>query len=273
MLVEKAERPAGWWPRASLANGAAKDPAFQLDQQLFPFVLLDDHARLTGDSALRDRYVPIRDEMLRALLARRVPFGLIATDETPADDPLEQPFHFSSHVLLWRVLRDLDPAAAMEERAATLAGFTDSGRFAYAVRGARADGPRHYHDANDLPTVFAPTWGFCAPDDPTWRATIDFAWSTANDGYFPGSLGGLGSLHTPHPWPLGDLQEIVVARVLGDAAREQRCWTRLERVEMWDGLLPEAYDETTGAVASRHWFAWPVALRALLLLDPMLKAP
>jgi len=64
-----------------------------------------------------------------------------------------------------------------------------------------------------------------------------------------------------------------VARVLGDAARERRGWERLERVETWDGLLPEAYDETTGAVASRHWFAWPVALRALLALDPMLKAP
>jgi meiotically up-regulated gene 157 (Mug157) protein len=121
--------------------------------------------------------------------------------------------------------------------------------------------------------VFAPGWGFCEADDPVWRATIAFAWSRENDGYFAGPLGGLGSLHTRHPWPLGDLQEIVVARVVGDAERERRGWERLERVETWDGLLPEAYDETTGAVASRHWFAWPAALRALLALDPMLKAP
>lgn len=272
-LFEVAERPAGWWPRASLANGGSKDPAFQLDQQLFPFLLLEDHARLTGDSALVDRYAPIRDEMLRALLARRTPFGLVATDETPADDPLEQPFHFSSHVLLWRVLRDVDRRAAEEMHAATRGGFTESGRFAYAVRGAGGEGARHYHDANDLPTVFAPAWGFCGADDPVWRATIEFAWSRENDGYFAGALGGLGSLHTRHPWPLGDLQEIVVARVLGDAARERRGWERLDRIETWDGLLPEAYDETTGAVASRHWFAWPPALRALLALDPMLKAP
>ena len=272
-LYEEAERPAGWWPRASLANGTAKDPAFQLDQQLFPLLLLEDHARLTGDRSMLDAFARTRDEVLRALLARRTVFGLVATDETPADDPLEQPFHFSSHVLLWRVLRDLDPRAASEVRAATREGFTDSGRFAYAVRGARADGPRHYHDANDLPTVFAPAWGFCGADDPVWRATIDFAWSRENNGYFVGALGGLGSLHTRHPWPLGDLQEIVVARVLGDAERERRGWERLERVETWDGLLPEAYDEMTGAVASRHWFAWPAALRALLALDPMLKAP
>lgn len=272
-LFEAAERPAGWWPRASLANGGSKDPAFQLDQQLFPMLLLEDHARLTGDAALVDRYAPLREEMLRALLKKRTPFGLIATDETPADDPLEQPFHFSSHVLLWRVLRDLDPAQADEVRDATLAAFVESGRFAYAVRGPGGEGPRHYHDANDLPTVFAPAWGFCDANDPVWRATIDFAWSQDNEGYFAGKLGGLGSLHTRHPWPLGDLQEIVVARVLGDAARERRGWERLERVETWDGLLPEAYDETSGAVASRHWFAWPAALRALLALDPMLKAP
>ena len=272
-LFEAAERPGGWWPRASLANGASKDPAFQLDQQLFPLLLLEDHARLTGDATLLDRCAPLRDEMLRALLARRTPFGLIATDETPADDPLEQPFHFSSQVLLWRVLRDLDPRAAAEVRGATRDGFTESGRFAYAVRGARGEGARHYHDANDLPTVFAPAWGFCDANDPVWRATIEFAWSRENNGYFAGPLGGLGSLHTRHPWPLGDLQEIVVARVLGDTERERRGWERLERVETWDGLLPEAYDETTGAVASRHHFAWPAALRALLALDPMLKAP
>jgi uncharacterized protein len=272
-LFEAAERPGGWWPRASLANGVAKDPVFQLDQQLYPFLLLEDHARLTGEGELADRYATRRDEIIRALLARRTAFGLIAADETPADDPSEQPFHFSSHVLLWRVLRDLDPAQADEIREATRTGFTSAGRFAYAVRGAKGEGARHYHDANDLPTVFAPAWGFCGADDPVWRATIDFAWSDENDGYFAGALGGLGSLHTPHPWPLGDLQDIVVARVLGDAERERRAWTRLERVETWDGLLSEAYDENTGAVASRHHFAWPAALRALLALDPMLKAP
>ncbi|HEV8655171.1 MAG TPA: glycoside hydrolase family 125 protein [Candidatus Limnocylindria bacterium] len=272
-LFEAAERPAGWWPRASLANGTAKDPVFQLDQQLYPFLLLEDHARITGERGVTDRYATARDEILSVLLARRTAFGLIAADETPADDPSDQPFHFSSHVLLWRVLRELDPRSAAEVHEATRSGFTSSGRFAYAVSGERGAGARHYHDANDLPTVFAPGWGFCRADDPIWRATIDFAWSDANEGHFAGRLGGLGSLHTRHPWPLGDLQEIVLARVLGDGERERRGWERLDAVETWDGMLPEAYDENTGAVASRHWFAWPAALRALLALDPMLRAP
>jgi hypothetical protein len=271
---EAAETVDGWWPRALLASGAAKDPAFQLDQQLFPLLLIADHARLTGDVSLRERYAGSCSNVIDRLLAARTPFGLIATAETPADDPLVQPFHFSSHVLLWRVLvafgRDVHAA---EVRDATLRHFASEGRFAYAIAGPDAANARHYHDANDFPTVFAPGWGFCSVDDPRWRETIDFAWSIANEGYFAGTLAGLGSVHTPHPWPLGDLQEIVVARATGDTARERRARGRLAQVETWDGMLPEAYDETSGAVASRHWFAWPAALRALLEREGMLAAP
>ena len=176
------------------------------------------------------------------------------------------PYHFSSHVLLWHALRRFDHPDADGVRSSVLRAFVRDGRFAYAIG---ADGEtRHYHDANDLPTVFAPGWGFCPPDDPVWRATIEFAWSEANPGYIAGPFGGLGSLHTPHPWPLGDLQEIVVARLIGDRARERRATQRLGSVEAWDSTLPEAYDEQSGIIASRHWFAWPNALRALLLSDP-----
>lgn len=251
---ERAERVDGlWWPRSSLATGEIKDRAFQLDQQLYPLLLL---AEVAGP--LLDRYRAAADAHLDALLARGEG-GLVATSETPADDRLDEPFHFSSHVLLWRTLaafgRDGEPLRRLIRD-----GFTDRGRFAYAI----GTGARHYHDANDLPTVLAPEWGFCSADDPVWRSTVSFAWSRENAGYTDGPLGGLGSLHTPHPWPLGDLQRVIVARAIGDAQLEHDAWARLERVQTWDGLLPEAYNERDGAVASRHWFAWPVALRALL---------
>jgi len=272
-LFEVAERPDGAWPRASLASGQAKDVAFQLDQQLYPPLLVADHARLTGDRALLERYGDACRATLDYILGRRARFGLVPTAETPADDPSRQPYHFSSHVLLWHVLTAFSHPAAADTRAATLEHFAVDGRFAYAVSGPHARGARHYHDANDLPTVFAPGWGFCDAADPLWRATIDFAWSEANEGYFRGPFGGLGSLHTPRPWTLGDLQEIVVARVTADRDRERRARERLAQVETWDGMLAEAYDEATGAVAARHWFAWPAALRALLEREPMLTAP
>ena len=179
---DAAETVEGWWPRASLASGAIKDPAFQLDQQLYPLLLVADHARLAGDASLRERFAGPCAGVIDRLLEARSPFGLIATAETPADDPLTQPFHFSSHVLLWRVLAAFGrDAHAAEVRDATLRHFTSEGRFAYAVAGPDAANPRHYHDANDLPTVFAPGWGFCSVDDPRWRSTIDFAWSIANE--------------------------------------------------------------------------------------------
>ena len=257
---ERAERPDGWWPRSSLASGQAKDRAFQLDQQLYPPLLLAEHAKITGDPTLLERYGRDAERVLDGLLAR-ADRGLVATAETPADDPLAEPFHLSSHLLLWRTLvefgRDGDGLRALiRDR------FTRDGRFAYAVG---PSGARHYHDANDVPTALAPAWGFCDAADPVWRATVQHGWSGRNEGYIPGALGGLGSLHTRHPWPLGDLQRVIVARALDDADAERSAWDRLERVETWDGLLPEAYNERTGEVASRHWFAWPVALRALLL--------
>lgn len=267
---ETAARVDRWWPRASLASGQPKDPAFQLDQQLYPLLLVAEVADVTGDRSTMERYGSQAETLLDSVLARADATGLIATTETPADDRLAQPYHLSSHLLLWRTLRafgrDADPLRARIRDA-----FTDAGRFAYAVAGPRGHGARHYHDANDVPTALAPAWGFCARDDPIWRATIDRAWTEANEAFVPGPFGGLGSLHTPHPWPLGDLQRVIVARATGaDAAT---AWTRLDRVSTWDGLLPEAYDERGGSVASRHWFAWPVALRLWLESDPALGRP
>jgi uncharacterized protein len=123
---------------------------------------------------------------------------------------------------------------------------------------------RLYHDANDLPTALAPIWGFCSGDDPVWQATMTFAFSRDNEGgYYPGRYRGLGSVHTPHPWPLGAVQEMIVAGVLADPARRQRAWRRLRRRAFWDGLFAEAWDEVSGEVASRHWFAWPGAALSL----------
>jgi hypothetical protein len=63
---------------------------------------------------------------------------------------------------------------------------------------------------------------------------------------------------------------LIVARAAGDRDAASAVQDRLDRVTTWDGLLPEAYDERDGSVASRHWFAWPVALRAWLAADPTL---
>lgn len=284
-LFETAQRPNGYWGRAYLANGHPKDQIFQLDQQCYPLLELVEYATLTADDATVTRLLPHLPPILDAVLDRRAAgTALFSTEETPADDPLSLPYHFSSQVLLWHTLRQLAALAARWPftrrdlaglaraiQAATrqhlVAEYQERLLFAYA---ADLQGTyRFYHDANDMPAVLAPLWGFCAADDPIWRATMDFAFSPANaGGYYAGPAGGLGSVHTPGPWPLGDVQEFLYARLAGDDLRARAVLDRLVTTACWDGTLPEARDENSGAVRSRHWFAWPGAALLAALAHP-----
>lgn len=287
-LFGTCDRPEEVFARSYLPNGRIKDPAFQLDQQCYPLLELVDLVERDRDPALVADLTP-HVRLLEAIEGYRdSTSGLYRTDETPGDDPLDLPYHFSSHVLLWHTMRRLADArlpgvdaAVLHRRAAALrrtvrAAFTlesgHGGGFAYAVDD---DGARMvYHDANDLPTVFAPLWGFCAPDDPHWRATMAHAFSTANsDGWCAGPYGGLGSVHTAGAWPLGDVQEYVYARTVGEKARARHVIDRLTATACEDGALPEARDPVTGRVRSRHWFAWPGAALTLALLDPEYTLP
>lgn len=284
-LFEVAARPEETWGRAYLPDGTLKDRAFQLDQQCYPLLELADYVEACADATAAAAFAGEVRDVLDAIGRRRAEgTELVATQETPGDDPIPLPYHFSSHVVLWWTLRRLAvhagplglDAGALEDRAGRLRRevrrqftVTRAGRrmFAYAVD--RSGGAACLHDANDLPTVLAPLWGLCTTRDPVWRETVRFAFSPENAaGWFPGRFGGLGSPHTPAPWPLGDVQELVAGRLLGEARRVAAATARLRASACWDGALPEARDPQTGAVRSRHWFAWPGAALAAALTHP-----
>ncbi len=280
-LFEVAERPHGYWGRSYLANGRCKDLAYQLDQQCYPLLELMDYLEVTGD---RDFALqPKLEEIVEYLLAQLSPEGwLFPTTETPADDKVAMPYHLSSQILVWYLFKRLTKADLLEKySAARLLEISENiRRDIYQYMVVRENNSRLfcyltdlkgnyqlYHDANDWPTSLAPTWGFCAEDDPLWQATMDFAFSPANlRGYYNGAFGGLGSVHTPHSWPLGDVQELLFSQRVGDRDRELKLWDKLKAVACWDGALPEACYENTGQVASRHWFSWPGSVLAALLL-------
>ena len=157
-------------------------------------------------------------------------------------------------------------AEAAKVRSAVVGGFAIDGPFgtqwAYAIDAHGRQ--RLYHDANDLPVAVAPLIGFVAPDDKAWQATMRFAFSAHNPAFVPGQGGGLGSLHTPGVWPLGDVQEWVWASIAGDDRRVDRVLSRLAVVQR-HGMLPEAYDPDTIAWRSRRWFAWPGSVVAALV--------
>lgn len=274
-MFEQAERPKGFWGRCYLANGRVKDGAFQLDQQLFPLLQLAEYTLETGDRATLERLTPHIAPLIAHLLELKAPEdALFPTEETAADDPISEPYPLSSHILFWRTLMLLEKAGVPGEwrslaesiRAAVDRHFIaqHGGQTLYAYATDGEGGVHFYHDANDFPLVLAPAWGFVSADDPVWRATIAFAWSPDNEG---GVYDGrLGSVHTPAPWPLGDVQEMIAARALGDIDRVNRARANIERAAQWDGALPEATEPDTGAVVSRTWFAWPNAAYACFKL-------
>jgi uncharacterized protein len=280
---------AGVWRRSHYATGAVKDTAYQADQQLYPLLELADYRRVTGgwptipsEDATHDGANATR----WGELVRRVWHGLprdagelIRGEENPADDRATHPYLLSSQLLLAHVARrlaewehelavdDLGLEADADRTLATLrTAFACDGpvgrQWAYESDGA--DGRRVYHDANDVPTALAPLWGLCDAADPVWRATMRFAWSPDNPGFVPGRYGGLGSHHTPGVWPLGDAQEWTVAQLIGNDATAARVLAKWDLMASDDGMLPEAYDPSTGEWTARHWFAWPGALVGLL---------
>jgi hypothetical protein len=282
-LWRRCERPGGRWLRSHHGNGQPKDLAFQADQQLYPFVELADLWRASGvlpDGVDWARLVP---DAWRAVVAAIDPgSGLVATEENAADDQVEAPLIAGSQILLWyAAVRLAEPALAAriglasEDLMTTAIGVRTAfdrhlrvgDRWAYASdgRGRTID----YQDANDLPTALAPVWGFCASDDPSWRRTMAFAFSSANPAFIGGPDGGLGSRHTPGVWPLGLIQEWLVDRITGDELAAGAALDRLQAAAFSDGLLPESLvADGNATIAVRHWFAWPgAALGALWLLD------
>lgn len=278
-IFEVAERINGLWGRSYLANGRVKDRGFQLDQQLFPIVELFEYVRVTGDRALLERLGGQIAPIVKALAHYRHPTEpLYRTDETPADDPVALPYPLSSHILLWYALRLMAEAdfpddwalQAESVRRAIYRHFTADynarvGRMTLLAYATDCAGRYHfYHDANDFPLALAPVWGFCPAEDALWQATVRFAFSADNrEGFYNGHL---GSVHTRAPWALGDIQEVIAARLLGDKARCEKALAAVRAAAQWDGALSEAYDAATDAVISRHWFVWPNAAYACLML-------
>jgi uncharacterized protein len=137
----------------------------------------------------------------------------------------------------------------------------------WAPAGAGVGLVQHWRLRNPGPAP-VPWRGFCGARDPVWRATMAFACSPANPGFAAGPHGGLGPVHTPGAWPLGDVPELIWAWLNPDDRPEARVLDRLAATACWDGALPEARDPADGSVRSRHWFAWPGAALLVALGGP-----
>jgi hypothetical protein len=283
-MFEKADRPEGYWGRAYLTNGYCKDLVFQLDQQCYPLLQLCDYYNAFNDAETVERIKPKLKEILEMIMEYKAEaHWLFKTGETPADDKVDYPYHFSSQVLIWYTLQqlhklnttfafcreDLSKWADDVKKDCQEAFITDyKGKKLFAYLTDLKGNYQFYHDANDLPTVFAPLWQFCDVNDDVWLNTMHFGFSEENKGgFYTGNFGGLGSVHTPHPWPLGDGQELLFSILTKDSERQNKVLSKLEKLVQWDGMFSEAVDEEDGTVTSRYWFSWPGAFISYVLLQ------
>ncbi|KAL7940233.1 Six-hairpin glycosidase-like protein [Trichoderma barbatum] len=293
----KAERPHKFWHRSYVITGKPKDgPVYQLDQQCYPMLELCDYfseypsERNFVEKILSSQVVM---EIFDHITSKRdLATGLFPTDETPGDDEVIYPFHFSSHVLLWYTLcqladlirsvpralgglTDRMQSLADEVRTQTMQHFLvadpDSGhtKIAYLVDGHGKH--TFYHDGNDIPTAFAASWGFFSTKKEleAWHNTMSYALSEENSlGYSSGgSFAGLGSVHSQGPWPLGYFQEMLYADVRGDKGAKADALQRIIGAMQWDGTFGEAVDVKTGETTSKAWFSWPGSMIAAAIVD------
>lgn len=297
-VFAKAERPHKFWHRSYLITGKPKDgPVFQLDQQCYPILeLCDYYSEYPNEREFVGKILSsqVVTEVLDHITSRRDKTnGLFPTDETPGDDEVVYPFHFSSHVLLWYALSRLadllllvpTPLGGLADRVRPLADeirmqtmqhFLISGRsagesnkLAYLVDGYGEY--EFYHDGNDIPTAFAASWGFFSTkrELEAWHNTMNYALSEENRlGYSSGGpFAGLGSVHSRGPWPLGYFQEMIFADIRGDKQMKADVMRRIIGAMQWDGTFGEAVDLKTGETTSKAWFSWPGAMIATELID------
>jgi hypothetical protein len=285
-LFVRCERPDQRWVRSHHADGRRKDLPLQADQQLYPLLELADYVRATG----RVPQLPPEatwpelagGAWAMALENIDADLGLMRTDENPADDVPTNPYLLSDQVLLWHTATELaavagqlglDKAALQAVAERTRAEFRKhfliegplGEMWSYSVNGR--GGIERYMDANDLPAALAPLWGFCKPTDGPWQTTMRFAFDAENPGFVKGPMGGLGSRHTPGTWALGDIMGWAGFGLMDDEALSEAALERLTHAAFGDGMLPEAYDPGGSGSSVRHWFAWPGAALASLLLD------
>lgn len=300
-VFRKAQRPNKFWHRSYLVTGKPKDGGvFQLDQQCYPLLELCDYLEeYPEEQRFVDELLATHaiTDILDLFQSKQDPAtGLYPTDETPGDDAVEFPFHFSSHVLLWYTLKrianlcrivkaapgysveDLESLAENIQSTAKKAFISSSeeagkSRIAYLTDGHGQH--TFYHDANDIPTVFATKWGFFTTpaEIKTWRKTMDFALTAENEaGYSRGGpFEGLGSVHSKGPWPLGYFQELMYAHMIGKREAARDVSRRIIGAMQWDGTFGEAVDVNSGQTTSKAWFSWPGSMLGALLIEYDIK--
>lgn len=185
--------------RSRFVDGLVLEPGLQLDQLCAPIRALHTYVQSTDDmSVLFDRRVQAGINTVQQILGvqRHPDVPLFETLLLPSGEPSRYPYVCYSNVLAWRSLldigwlydriRDLDRtdeamALANEVKAAVVSHFVVPGpygdMFAMAVD---LDGNFELGDDPEGSLQLLSFVGFCMPNDPVYRATVQWIHSEHN---------------------------------------------------------------------------------------------
>lgn len=173
----------------------------------------------------------------------------------------------------------------MKQRASDLATGIEAGIRAHAIIGTGQQTTLAYEvdglggqllmDDPNVPSLLSlPYLGWCAPDDPLYLRTREFALSPANPWFIEGrAASGIGSSHTDRGriWPLAIAMAALTSQHADDAVIALEL---LERTDAGTGQMHEAFDANRPSRFTRTWFAWAdmtyvhLALRSVGLSGP-----
>ena len=206
--------------------------------------------------------------------------GMTWSGFRPSDDACELHYLIPANMLAVSVLNRLQELPLPDtilKSAQLLAWEIDSGIqkfgviehprygriFAYEV-----DGLGNYtlmDDAN-LPSLLgAPWYGYCQPEDVTYKNTRRFLLSGDNPYYFRGEFGaGIGSQHTckGYIWPIALAVQGLTATSLDE---KKEILSMLFKTTADTYHMHESFDANDPAHFTRAWFAWADSMLCLLV--------
>lgn len=248
-------------------DGTVCEPGFELDELCAPMIALDAYLRTTGDWSLIDSPVFTErfEQIEYELLQRKHPtVALFSTEYLPTDDLAVYPYCTYNNVLVWVLCGAMRRVADYRKDVAAVARWTilrehvhdaiwancvalDNGEKLFAWS-TDVQGKFRLYDEPPGSLTLLPWYGFCSYDDPIYKATVGWIYSTRNPHYFP-QADEIGCLHEPHPWVLAVANSLLIPQ------RRDAALALLSRSNMDHGLACEAIHEATGEVISGRHFA------------------
>ena len=254
-------------------DGGSWDAGFVLDQFLLYAWAVDHFATATGDASVLD------DPLTRQIVAETDSGAymrlhpeqvLAATELLPSGDVADYPFATMANALLWAFCDRLPRLDARGN--GKVAGNGDAGDVPLRFQGAAGEvaaaiwhhcvsdvdghpvfassasltGEAAVYDDPSLSLAMLPFFGFCAADDPVWRATLEFLRSPRYPLWRTGRISGLlardGSGHARTAALCADL----LTHAAPDAL------DRLQRLQLPAGVAAAGYDVESGVAAEPH---------------------